>query len=241
MIVNTDKKGWEVIYQNAHALLAVQIASCWRQDQRPTRWIETLVAIAEHDDGQADWNATRYLNDLGVPLDFAQQEFSMIQLRRVTHLSQYKGRWIALMVSMHMSFLYEERRGQNQEIDAFLDEQVMNQKKWRRELKVKKEEGEKAYALMQFCDRFSLILCRQELPEMERALEISKGPDGRRYYVTQRADASLAVEPWPFEQKEFSISVEATYLTHLAFENDAQLLQALKESSIESKTWLLRA
>jgi len=41
MIVNPTQNGWEVIYQPAHALLAAQIATHWRANQRPKRWLET--------------------------------------------------------------------------------------------------------------------------------------------------------------------------------------------------------
>ena len=48
------------------------------------------------------------------------------------------------------------------------------------QLKVKAAEVQYAYDLMQWCDQFSLILCLDDLPAGQRALEISKGPDGRR-------------------------------------------------------------
>ena len=239
MIVNTDKKGWEVIYQQAHALLAAQLASHWRADQRPARWVDTLIAIVEHDDGQADWQRATYLNDAGAPQDFTFQTFTLTQLKRVTELTQYKGRWVALLVSMHMTTLYEARRGSNQETDEFLDRQLENQQKWRKELKVNQKAAQQAYALMEFCDWFSLILCRRELPMGGRAVEIAKGPDGRRYEVSQRADQTLKVEPWPFEETEFTVVVEATYLRQLRFENDQELLRILRESPIQEKVWRL--
>ncbi|MES2733104.1 MAG: DUF3891 family protein [Bacteroidota bacterium] len=239
MIVNTDIQGWEVIYQQSHALLAMKLASQWRLDQRPAPWLETLAAILEHDDGQADWQHDTYLNNAGAPLDFAFQPISMTQMQRVTELMQYKSRWIALMVSMHMSFLYEKNRGSNQEVDDFLNQQQANQEKWRKALKINKTKTQQAYALVQFCDRFSLILCRQELPMDERALEITKGPDGRRYEVTQRADKTLQVEPWPFETNDFTVTVEATYLQQLHFNSDKELLKALRDSPVKEKTWRL--
>ena len=158
MIVNTDPKGWEVIHQRAHGLLAMQIASMWRRDQRPSRWVETLLAIAEHDDGQEDWTGTNHINEAGAPLDFIHKPFNMVQLKRVTELSQHKGRWTALLISMHMSFLYESMRGKGKELDTFLDQQKEQQEQWRKALKITLQEVKSAYALMQWCDRFSLIL-----------------------------------------------------------------------------------
>jgi hypothetical protein len=240
MIVNTHKSGWEVIHQRAHGLLAVKIASHWRQDQRPERWIETLLAIAEHDDGQEDWQNRNHLNDAGAPLDFMLKPFNMVQLKRVTEISQHKGQWIALLISMHMSFLYEEKRGESKDIDEFLDLQKSNQQKWRRQLKITVKEASQAYAIMQWCDRFSLILCRNELPAGERALEVTKGPDGKRYEVIQKATEIVTVNPWPFHEDNFSLSIEASRVSQLSFDNDRQLLDTLRQSTVIEKKWLLK-
>jgi hypothetical protein len=240
MIVNTYPKGWEIIHQRAHGVLAMKIAGLWRKELRPARWMETLLATAEHDDGQEDWTGTNHLNESGAPLDFTHKQFNMVQLKRITELSQHKGRWIALLISMHMTFLYESMRGKSKELDAFLDQQKQHQEKWRKDLKISLQELKRAYALMQWCDRFSLILCRNELPEGERFLQVSTGPDGTDYTVTQRADKTLFLQPWPFEEEQFELSVEASYLEQLSFKNDQELLEALKNSTIKEKTWVLR-
>jgi hypothetical protein len=239
MIVNTDPKGWEVIHQRAHGVLAMKVAAQWQKSLRPARWMETLLATAEHDDGQEDWSGTKHLNEAGAPLDFTHKPFNMVQLKRVTELSQHKGRWIALLISMHMSFLYESMRGKSKELDEFLDTQKQHQEQWRRALKISLQEVKSAYALMQWCDRFSLILCRNELPAGERFLEISTGPDDVRYEVKQRADNTVLVQPWPFEQEKFELSVEASYLTQLSFKNDQELLESIKNSNIQEKIWIL--
>lgn len=239
MIVNVKKNGWEIIHQRAHGLLAMQLASHWRPDQRPSRWIETLLAIAEHDDSQDDWQGTNHLNDNGTPMNFDMKKFFLTQIKRVTAMSEHKSRWIALLISKHMSFLYEPMRGDNAELDAFLDDQKQRQHRLRQELKVKALEVQYAYDLMQWCDQFSLILCLDDLPTGERALEISKGPDGRRYEVIQRTDTTLKVEPWPFENDDFTVQVETCVVQRLFFESDNQLLEAMKATPVQTKTWQL--
>lgn len=237
MIVNPIQNGWEVIYQPAHALLAAQIASHWRADQRPERWVETLVALAQHDDEGRDWTGRAHLTDAGAPLDFALSKVpSLEQPTEVTQELQYKGQWAALLISMHMIFLYSDWRGEGQKFDAFLDDQLERQKQWRSALKVTKKEADAAYALFQWCDRMSLILCRHELPEAERALEVSAGPDGTDYEVICRDDVVM-IQPWPFEETEFTVSVETRQLSQLRFKNDAELQAALQETPV---TWLRR-
>ncbi len=243
MIVHPTKEGWQIIYHRAHALLATELAAQWRPEFRPERWVETLVAIMQHDDLEREWEANDqeddHLTDVGVPRDFTLPggPTSLEGLHEITINAQYRGRWVALLSSMHQTFLNEPRRGEQAKLDQFLDEQLEQQKQWRRALKVKKEEAEKAYTIMQWSDRLSLILCQKELPSRERALEISKGPDGVRYDVMQRDDGSINVMPWPFEQARFTVSVEATCLEQARFKNNTEFRERLKASPIEVLTW----
>ena len=237
MIVNAVPEGWEIIYQQAHALLAAQIAYAWRATDRPERWIDTLAAIAQHDDGQNYWAGNIGLTPAGAPANFTVLPFSLEQATRVMAEARYQGRWRCLLTSMHLSFLYEELRGQSTTTDNFLDDQLANQKQWRKDLKVNKTHAQQAYDLMQWCDRFSLILCRSQLPEAERTLEVSKGPDGVQYHVVQQQDSQIQVNPWPFELKEFTVTVEATYLNQLQFKDETELTAALHVAPIRTKYW----
>lgn len=237
MIVNPTPNGWEVIYQPAHALLATKIAAHWRVDQRPQRWIETLVTLAQHDDESGDWTGSGHLSDAGAPMDFSLRETSSLaQPALVTEELQSKGQWAAMLISMHMTFLYEPQRDKSRETAAFLDEQVEHQKYWRSALKVSKKEADEAYALFQWCDRMSLILCRRELPEAGRALEVSNGPDGTRYDVVYK-DEVVSVQPWPFEETQFTVSVESIQLEQLRFKNDPELLKALQQTPVTELSW----
>lgn len=237
MIVNPINSGWEVIYQPAHALLAAQIAAHWRVDQRPERWVETLIALAQHDDEAQDWTGRDHLTDPGAPLDFVlSKKHSLLQPSLVTHNLQYKGQWGAMLISMHMNFLYGALRNEAPEIAVFLNEQLRNQKYWRSTLKVTKKEAEAAYALFQWCDRLSLILCRHELPDAERTLEVSVGPDGTHYDVIFHEDI-VTILPWPFEEPKFKLSVESKRLTQLCFRDDPDLQATLQGTPVTNLTW----
>jgi hypothetical protein len=240
MIVNPTQNGWEVIYQPAHALLAARIAAHWREDQRPKRWIETLVALAQHDDEARDWTGHDHLTDSGAPLDFTLSKApSLRQPTLVTQDLQYKGQWGALLISMHMVFLYDHLKDESPEFAAFLKEQQACQEHWRKALKVTKKEAEMAYALFQWCDRMSLILCRRELPEAERALEVSTGPDGTRYDVICRDD-TVTIQPWPFQEAQFELYVETIQLEQLSFKNDPELQTALQTTPVTEQMWVFR-
>lgn len=237
MIANQHEKGWEIIYHRAHALLAAEIAGHWHSQHRPERIIETVAAISHHDDLEREWEG-KNLTPAGTPLDFTlDTELDLKRLKEHTSNARYRGRWVAMLISMHTSFLCEGKRGESPELDSFLDEQLKNQEKWRKELGISQEEAQKAYAFFQWCDRLSLILCNRELPAGQRALEISKGPDGKRYDVMETSDGSVTVEPWCFKKDEFKVSVEACYLDQVQFKEGAELAHALQNAPIKLLEW----
>ncbi|MBH8574911.1 DUF3891 family protein [Nostocaceae cyanobacterium CENA369] len=139
---------------------------------------------------------------------------------------------------MHMSRLNEPKRGKSKEMNGFLDEQLQNQQSWRKELGIEKEKVDAAYAFMQWCDRLSLILCMQQLPEDERFLEISEGPDEQRYDLKQGSDGLVTVQPWPFENERFTVNIEACKLEQLKFESNDELTQALQNAPIKVLEWI---
>ena len=238
MIVNPTPTGWEVIFQRAHGLLAGQLAYHWHKQDRPTRWMETLAAITQHDDGERVWSRPGLLTEGGAPKDFTlSTRLNLEPYYELTGNAQLQGRWNGLLISMHTSTLLEGYRGESKALDALLDEQKEHQKAWRKALGVTQQDAEKAYALLYWCDRLSLILCRRELPDSERALEIAKGPDGERYDVMQRGDGTVTVTPWAFDQNRFHVSVEVVCIEQATFKDDDALRAALKSAPVEVRTW----
>ncbi|MDQ2794917.1 MAG: DUF3891 family protein [Bacteroidota bacterium] len=244
MIVNYTADGWEIIYQQAHALLAAQLAYAWAPTLPPDRWVGLLAAIAQHDDEQAAWQGRggHYgLTPAGAPANFTHQEFSLEQATGVLAAARFQGRWRSLLTSLHLSCLYENLRGQKKETDGFLDELRTRQQQWRKALKLSKKEADQAYTLLHWADRLSLILCRHEIPEMGRAVEIYAGPDGTMHTLAQpEADGPIVVKPWPFREAEVAVSVEASVLTQLQFADDAALADALRTAPVETRRWVLR-
>jgi Protein of unknown function (DUF3891) len=237
VIVNATPNGWEIIYHRAHALLAAQLAGQWRRKNAPARLYETLAAISHHDDLEKEWEED-IVTEAGAPMDFMlSQDTDVEKMANLVKNARYRGRWVALLISKHMSRLNEPKRGKIPELDKFLDEQLENQKIWSQELEIENTDIEAAYAFMQWCDRLSLILCQQELPADERWLEISKGPDDERYDIMQRSDHLVTVKPWPFEDEKFTVNIEACNITQLKFKNSAELSQALQESPIKVLEW----
>ena len=237
MIVNLTDNGWEIIYHRAHALLAAQVAGHWQTPDDTSRLVDTIAAIAHHDDLEREWQGD-HLTKAGAPFDFTLgEEIEVPPLYEHVENALYRGRRVALLVSMHMSFLNEGRRGELPELDAFLDKQIELQSAWRKSLKISKSDAQKAYDMMQCCDRLSLILCQRQIPDGERWLEIAKGPTGEQHDLLQLGDKTLTVKPWPFTVPEFKLRIDASYLTQMKFESNEELVSALKQAPIESIEW----
>ena len=244
MIVNSTPAGWQIIYQQAHALLAAQLLWHWPPLGSPDQAVGLLAAVAQHEDEQEAWHGRgghHGLTAAGAPANFTQQEFSMAQARGVLADARFQGRWRSLLTSLHLSTLYESLRGSKKEIDAFLDELLAGQDRWRRELKITNKAARQAYDLLYWCDRLSLILCRHEIPEMGRAGEICRGPNGPVHTLAQPTEGGpVVITPWPFQGEEVAVSVEARILTQLQFRDDAALAAALRAAPIETLRWELR-
>ncbi|MEX0270629.1 DUF3891 family protein [Leptolyngbyaceae cyanobacterium UHCC 1019] len=236
MIVNLAQDGWEVIYHRAHALLAAQLAGHWRKSNAPKRFYETIAAISHHDDLEKEWEGDE-LTEAGAPLDFTLGRGDSTEpLQRHLTNARYRGRWVTLLTSKHITYLSQDKWGASKEWDEFLNEQVKNQEKWIKELGVEKDEVERAYQFMLWCDRLSLILAQKQIPDDQRSLEITSGIDNQRYDIRQLSNGHLTVDPWPFEE-EFTVNVEASCLSELKFKDNEALVKALQSAPIKVLTW----
>lgn len=236
MIVNLMQDGWEIIYHRAHALLAAQIAGHWRKSDSPERLYETIAAISHHDDLEREWESN-HLTEAGAPLDFTlSTDSSLDKFKEQIISARYRGRWVTILTSKHICFLTQSQKG-IKEWDEFLDEQMELQKQYSKALGISEPDVERAYQFMRWCDRLSLILAQRKLPDVSRALEITSGIDGQRYDVRELNDGRVTVEPWPFESKEFTVNVEASYLSQLKFESNDELVAALQQAPVKVLEW----
>lgn len=242
MIVTMTDRGWDVIHQPAHALLASKLAHHWKQNERSPFWTELLVAIAQHDSYQQGLDT---LTSKGVPKGFTVSKSegeidSLEQPREVIRQARYQGQYVALLLAKHIHTLYRAKHASSKTLAKFLDELEEDQKKWFKSLSISARQAESDYAIMLWCDRCSLILCQDQIPTAKRKIEVQHGPWGSRHFLWQREDRTLGVETWPFEEDEFSVDVEVHKLDQLCFDNDGELKKALQDADVECKNWLFR-
>ena len=241
MIVHYTEKGWEVFTQRSHGVLAAELATHWKVSERPGRWLETLLAIAEHDDAEIELDSEHLLTPLGGPVNFAMKTFDPEHCKSLYHFALMKSRYIALLTSMHMVFLYKQEAETNAVARRFLREQQQLQQHWLHDLKISRTEAKKIYALLEWCDACSLILCQRRLPPEERPLEISCGPGGKPCSIVETKKGSLHVHPWPFESQQFTVRVESRLIDQLVFKTPDEFRKAFVEAPVTENTWTFSA
>lgn len=228
MIVNYCNSGWEIITQRAHGLLAGQICARWKISDQPNRWVETLIATTEHDDVFNEFSRGPLLCDNGGPLDFKMTAFDMEACMEMMDKALSKSRFIALLFARHISFTH----GSEAAAKPYLAKLKKQEPQWIKDARSSIEEVNRAYALLEFCDAFSLLICQDQIPPEERRLEISQGPGGTSYQFFQQ-EQRLIVKPWPFECDRFEVSYERLSLKDISFENDKVFRKALQKAPVE--------
>ena len=240
MIVNYKVNGWEIITQRTHGLLALQLALKWRIEERGDRWPELLVAIADHDDAHVELQRNDLLTQQGGPLDFKMRDFKLEHGLRTMEFAISKSRYIALICSMHMEFIAGDSASQVAAVQQFLKSQRSLRTVWRRQLNIKEAEAQKDYRLLEWCDAFSLLICQRENQPEERWVEISHGPNGGSYKMSQPEDNALTVVPWPFEDDQFEVKFERRELQQLKFSSCNQFKKAFLEAPVKEKIWQIK-
>lgn len=230
MIVNYTESGWQIVTQRSHGLLAAQICAHWRKDRQPIRWVETLIAAAEHDDVYNEWENDELLNEAGGPVNFKHTNFKQELGERLIGMAETKSAYIALLISRHIQFVH----GADPKAKGFVADLKKWESGWLKAAGVRGQEVDTAYELVEFCDAFSLLICQGLVQPEGRKIEISKGPDGRAYEM-HASGVGLIVDPWPFEIDSFVVSWESRTVSQLSFANVAEFRQAVMKAQVVSQ------
>ncbi|TWR24716.1 DUF3891 family protein [Mucilaginibacter pallidiroseus] len=236
MIVNYTALGWQIVSQRAHGLLAAAIANAWHHKVRTERWIETLLAVAEHDDAQTELECIDLLTSQGGPVDFSMRKMEYAHCIDTMTRAYNKSTYIALLSSMHLHFLCEGNADNKQDVKKFIEEQKAQRNKWLKHLDLSAEQLEHDYRLLEWCDALSLLLCKNESQPEGRSIEISKGPDGKMHRLKALDQATLTVEPWPFEQEHFDVYYEYCLLPQLSYKSDDEFKKAYQNCTRQTRT-----
>jgi len=232
MIVNYKEDGWQIISQRAHGLLAGEICSNWKKKSLSKRWFETIIAATEHDDVFNEFeDGEIVLNENGGPVNFKMRAFEKEKCDRLLRQALSKSRYIALLIAHHIHFLHAN--SEDKEAAKYCKNLKNQEKVWRSDIDITEEEIAKAYAIIEWCDAFSLLICQQFIQPENRKIEISKGPDDLCYQLHAPKENILTVNPWPFETNRFELHYESRTLTQLKFKNEEEFRQILMETTPE--------
>src|SRR5688572_3906673 len=107
MIVNYTEKGWEIITQRAHGLLAGKFCFQLSAQFRTKFWLETIAATIGHDDAFNELEEDDILlNEQGGPINYKMRDFEEAKCDKLMNMALTKSRYIALLTSRHIQFLY---------------------------------------------------------------------------------------------------------------------------------------
>jgi len=236
MIVNYTEAGWQIITQRAHGLIAAQICARWKNSNQPARWLETLIATAEHDDVYNEFEDDQLLNENGGPVDFKMTGFRAHMCKRQLEMALTKSRYIALLTARHIHFVH----GKDNAAKEFCRELQKQERKWLKESGATLEDIDASYELLEFCDAFSLLICQGLIQPEQRKMEISNGPDQKSYGFFMSEDGALVVEDWPFEPDAFTIVYESRTIAQLTFESIAEFKKAVDLAKVHNHELVIR-
>lgn len=196
------------IGQPAHAWVAGQLAREWGNGlfPAPRPRDEAVLAALQHDLGMTAWDSTPELNpQTGWPMSFLEMplETHLRLWSDAPRLALTQSRWVALLVSMHGSYLYEGRADQPG-VSEFLDRQRRILAELRESLGVSEADAARLQRLLAAWDWMSLVLCRDDLPatvDSERPMQLTAAGPG-----------AVTVAPWPFGIEQVEVTVDARRL-----------------------------
>ena len=156
--------------------------------------------------------------------------------------SQFKSRRVALLVSMHLSYLYEpmcDAPDATPGLKTLCHEQRRLQAEWCRGLGIAPAKAEKQYNLVRWADQFSLSICCGLVLDGGFMQEVGIGPDGKKCFISKQAESHYFVRPWPFAAKRVELYYESRVLKQLSFKTDEALLATLQAAEVIENTVVL--
>ena len=224
MIVSSHQKGWKIITQRSHGLLAAMIAYQYNIDLPVEIIVPALIAIAEHDDGVSETLAHQNLTAAGAPRNFTVADgnikTNITPMLSLMEIANSKSQLNGLLASLHIKFLYDsDKRKTDLRLDNFLKDQEEYRTNALKNLNISNKFANHLYRLLEWTDAFSLLICQDKIQAKERKMEISISPDGDMNTVHYKLNKDICVEPWPFKIESFNVFYEFKILGQLQFES----------------------
>lgn len=244
MIVKSHEKGWKIITQRSHGLLAAMIAYQYKIDLPNEIIVPTLIAIAEHDDGAAETLEDKNLTEMGAPRDFTvgddPKKTSVKQKQSVMEIATSKSQLNALLTSMHINFIFQDfDKNQDKALDTFLKDQAKNRTEILNHLNIDKKYADRLYRFVEWCDAFSLLICMDQIQPEGRKMEISESPDGDMNQTYYKTEDTISVDPWVFNSDSFKVFYEYKIIEQLKFDSIEEFNLVCSKTKVQRKEFTL--
>lgn len=238
MIVISHQKGWKIINQRSHGLLAAMLAYQYDINLPNEIVVPIIIAIAEHDDGVEETSQERNLTEAGAPrhfmVDDGSEKHDLTQMLSVMEISSAKSQINGLMTSMHTKFLYQSGINEgDKDLDEFLKQQEKYRKDILKKLDIDSNKANQLYRFVEWCDAFSLLICMDKIQPEGRKMDISKSPDGDVNQVHYKPNHDITVEPWVFKNDTFKVFYEYKILEQLKFDSIEEFNEACKNAKVQ--------
>lgn len=245
MIVTSHQKGWKIINQRSHGLLAAMLAYQYDIDLPNDIIVPTIITIAEHDDGAEETNEEKNLTEAGAPRNFTVDDGSkksdVKQKLAVMEMASAKCQLNALLTSLHIDFIFtDSKEAKNSELNKFLKEQVKNRKDILDHLEIDEKYANRLYRFVEWCDAFSLLICMDKIQPEGRKMEVSLSPDNemnQTYYLEENV---ITVEPWPFKSNHFKVFYEYKIIEQLKFKTIQEFNSVCKSTKVQRMDFTLK-
>ncbi|MFT6748760.1 MAG: hypothetical protein ACI9XR_000595 [Flavobacterium sp.] len=243
MIVTSHQKGWKIINQRSHGLLAAMLAYQYDIDLPNDIIVPTLVAIAEHDDGIKETSAIKNITKAGAPRHFLvsneSKKTDLTQQFNVMEIATAKSQLNALLTSLHINFILGDKKaGEDKKLDAFLKEQKKNRKNILSHLNIGQKYAHRLYHFVEWCDAFSLLICMDEIQPEGRKMEVSLSPDGDMSQTFYKSEKEISVIPWVFKQDTFKVFYEFKIIEQLKFSSVAEFETVCENTAVQREEFL---
>jgi hypothetical protein len=243
------------VNQTSHALMAAQFCRHWgnRDFAKPVPYDVVMSAIAQHDNGWYEWEATPEIDGDGAPLAFIPgpayaQKLTIWQrgIDRAAAQHPYMG----LLVSRHASLLYtgdlQRMPGEEQRATAaFLAHQERSTEEVRRwlahDVELHHATAEPVLMahtrLLQFGDSSSLQVA---MPWSQERLFVHCPVDFVGTYTTitmHWEGQQISYDPWPFSVDHFTVDLHGRLLDQPTFPDPTTYRAALAAAPLHTLAW----
>lgn len=252
MLHRQEPAGLVVITQPAHACISGCMARAWGNDRFGTfaPKEEVCLGAEQHDIGWLLWERTPTLNEkTGYPHNFMEvpTEVHLGIWSGAKQLALSFGRYVALLVSLHGTGLYERFRSwqnspkSSEQVEAFLKQEKAFQEKLIENLLhdsnyapyVKPEVVERNRSLVAIWDSLSLAVCMGVNREQQfDRVPTASGETTLTLTPVDDGSNQIEVSPWPFAQSEVKLVYEGRML------RDKFTDETAMQKALESAEWI---